>query len=96
MNKCQSRNIECPYALPEGSPLPCFATKEQCDKWDYNGKTDKKDDLYFRYQNDPTFHCIVDKLVDSILNNLCTFEDLEAALKVVDIRLREYKIRRLK
>jgi hypothetical protein len=52
--------------------------------------------LVKRYQNDPTFHHIVDMLVDSILNNLCTFEDLEDSLKVVDVRLQEYKITRRK
>lgn len=37
MNQCDSRNIECPYALSdigkEMAGLPCIGTQEQCDKW---------------------------------------------------------------
>lgn len=33
MNKCNQYDIECPYKLSDESPLPCFATQEQCNTW---------------------------------------------------------------
>lgn len=36
MKKCPNQNygdMLCPYALSEKSPLPCFATQEQCDEY---------------------------------------------------------------
>lgn len=41
MNKCPAnKEIECPYALCESSPLPCCGTKEQCEKIRH-GKKDR-------------------------------------------------------
>ena len=42
MNKCQCRDLECPFALSEDSPLPCFATQEQCDAFLKQREDDKK------------------------------------------------------
>jgi len=28
--KCRTKGFECPYALSDESPLPCYATSEQC------------------------------------------------------------------
>lgn len=36
MNKCPNltyKNMKCPYALSEDSPLPCFGTQKQCDNY---------------------------------------------------------------
>ena len=34
MNKCELKDIPCPFALtPSWSELPCFATQKQCDRW---------------------------------------------------------------
>jgi hypothetical protein len=32
MNYCDIKHLNCPYKLSNDSPLPCFATQEQCDK----------------------------------------------------------------
>ncbi|MFH0891507.1 MAG: hypothetical protein V1867_01870 [Candidatus Falkowbacteria bacterium] len=34
LNTCPNpayHGIKCPYALSDGSPLPCFGSQEQCD-----------------------------------------------------------------
>lgn len=39
MNRCPNpsyNSIECPYALPEDSPLPCFGTDRQCSEYREN------------------------------------------------------------
>jgi hypothetical protein len=36
MNVCPNPcfgGIECPYALSEDSPLPCFGSFDQCEDW---------------------------------------------------------------
>jgi hypothetical protein len=36
MNKCPNPSydgIECPYALSEFSPLPCYGNQEQCNEY---------------------------------------------------------------
>ena len=33
LNHCPAHNIDCPYALSDKSPLPCFGTQEQCDEY---------------------------------------------------------------
>lgn len=47
MNKCPNdsyNGIECPYALFEDSPLPCFGSQEQCDK--YRKQIEKPNDQH--------------------------------------------------
>jgi hypothetical protein len=33
VNKCPVAGYDCPYALSDESPLPCFANPEQCKAW---------------------------------------------------------------
>lgn len=33
MNYCSIHEILCPYKLSDQSPLPCFATQDECDKF---------------------------------------------------------------
>jgi hypothetical protein len=33
MNKCINYKIPCPYALSKNSPLPCFGSQLQCNKY---------------------------------------------------------------
>lgn len=36
MQRCQSYNIDCPYALSNNPTIPCFGNFEQCKNWREN------------------------------------------------------------
>lgn len=46
MNNCPNPayDLQCPFALSERSPLPCYGSQEQCDEYRKKREKEKEDE----------------------------------------------------
>jgi len=49
-----------------------------------------------RYQNDPTFHALVDSMTAAALHADLTPQDFIDAMRIVDVQVRDAQLRRLR